>query len=115
MTPYEINVAALNQKIADAVRELHHANNALIEYTSRAEFHVYESLDAAQAELEEKLRDEAANDCEGSGNCGNEEYTHEFTVDGKRYEAKLAVEYDRHDKRYYYICDSTYSAKEILA
>ena len=64
---------------------------------------VYASIEDA-TELEDTLSDEAHQDCEGSYNCGNSEYSREFIVGGKLYIAKLEnIQYNRHDKTYYYI------------
>jgi hypothetical protein len=67
------------------------------------ENNVFASLEEASAELEERLRDEAAQDCEGSHNCGADVYVQEFIVDGVHYVGYLHVEYGRHDKTYYFI------------
>lgn len=74
--------------------------------------HVYESIEKAEGFLYNQFDNEAANDCEGSGNCGCEEYTQDFIVDGKEYTATGKFEYDRHDKTYYYVDSSEYSYKE---
>jgi hypothetical protein len=105
--------AELTLAITAAVSELHRAKNALDEFTSRAEFHVYASLDDARDELEDKMREEASEACEGSHCMGNDVYTQEFMVADQRYEAKLTVEYNRHDKRYYYVDETRYTVKEI--
>lgn len=109
MTTLEI----LKQNIADAQSALRDAEAALIEFEERPENNVYASLDDA-GELEYILGGLAFQDCEGAHNCGSPEYTREFMVNGKVYIAKLEVEYNRHDKMYYYVDGTEFSiaAKE---
>jgi hypothetical protein len=64
---------------------------------------VFESLEDAQVTLEESMRDIASADCEGSHNCGAPEYRQGFFVGGIEYVAIANVEYNRHDKTYYYV------------
>jgi len=45
----------------------------------------------------------ASNDCEGSHNCGSEEYTVKFKVNDKLYKVNVGFSYNRHDKTYYYV------------
>lgn len=74
------------------------------------ENNVFASLDEAEDALSERLRDEAFSDCEGAGNVGADAYQQEFIVDGVHYIGTLSVEYNRHDKTYYYIEESRWSA-----
>jgi hypothetical protein len=64
---------------------------------------VFESVAKAEYELEDVLRDRAAADCEGSYNCGADEYRQGFFIDGVEHVAIASVEYNRHDKTYYYV------------
>ena len=52
----------------------------------------------------------ASEDCEGSFNCGSPEYHRHFMLEGSNvvYVAVLDVEYNRHDKQYYYVEDSEF-------
>lgn len=84
-------------------RQFGEAEAALATFIASPENNVFETLEEAEEALEERLRKEAHQDCEGAGNCGAEEYEQEFIVDGIHYQGKLSVEYDRHDKTYYYI------------
>ena len=45
----------------------------------------------------------ASNDCEGSYNCGAEEYTVKFKVNDKLFKVNVGFSYNRHDKTYYYV------------
>lgn len=101
----------LKQNIEDAKSALRDAEAALIEFEERPENNVYASLEEAGA-LEEILEELAFQDCEGAHNCGRPEYTREFMVEGKVYIAKLEVEYNRHDKMYYYIDGTEFSIIE---
>jgi uncharacterized protein YchJ len=109
MTPYE---TALNHTITTARAALQRAEQALAAFKASPENNVFRSLEHAQDELTEKLLDLAAEACEGSHVHGLYEYTQEFIVDDKRYIATVKVEYNRHDKRYYFVDGHSYSAAE---
>jgi hypothetical protein len=74
---------------------------------------VFESLAKAEYELEDVLRDRASADCEGSYNCGADEYRQGFFVDGVEYVAIASVEYNRHDKTYYYVEEFDFSIEAV--
>ena len=73
------------------------------------ENNVFEYIEDAEVNLHSALYTEAEQDCEGSYTCGNYQYEREFMVDGVVYTATLDVEYNRHDKTYYFIEDSEFS------
>lgn len=104
----------LIQAINDAEVAFNIAKSALIDFDSRAENNVFPDLETAEDEMTRKLRRMAADDCEGAHNFGADEYTAEFTVDGVVYVGTLTVEYNRHDKTYYYVdgYEFTYKVKE---
>jgi hypothetical protein len=85
------------------------AKTALAEFEAKAENNVFESLDKAVYKIEGMLESRANQDCEGSHNCGQDEYTQEFMVAGVKYIGTLKVEYNRHDKTYYYVESSDFS------
>lgn len=95
------------EQLIDAVKTAKAAHDAAVKALSDFENdptqHVYASLDEAEGYLEETLRDRAHADCEGSYNCGDDEYRQGFYVDGVEYVAIASVEYNRHDKTYYYV------------
>lgn len=64
---------------------------------------VFDSLEDAEKTLYGTLETRAAEDCEGSYNCGDDEYRQGFFVNGVEHVAIASVEYNRHDKTYYYI------------
>lgn len=102
----------LNVKAAaDALVE---AQLALEEFEDHADNHVYESLEQAEACVSNHLEVKAHDACEGSHRFGQNEYTQEFIVDDMHYIGTLTVEYNRHDKKYYYVdvTEFTYAPKE---
>jgi len=85
------------------------AENALEDFNSLAENNVFDDLENANYKIEGILEDKASNACEGSHCRGLSKYTQEFIVDGITYIGTLYVEYNRHDKTYYYVDSSEYS------
>jgi hypothetical protein len=77
------------------------------------ENNVYDTLEDAKKAIKGRLYCYAEQDCEGSHCCGDEEYTQEFTVAGEKYIATLKVDYNRHDKTYYYIDDASFSMEKV--
>jgi hypothetical protein len=100
----EVELNAAKQRVSEIEQAIEAINTA-------PENNVFESMDKAQSELEQRLRDQAFEDCEGAGNRGQDEYSQEFIVDGVHYIGTLAVEYNRHDKTYYFIDSSEWSVK----
>ncbi|WP_176058102.1 hypothetical protein [Paraburkholderia sp. BCC1876] len=88
-------------KIAKAAHDA--AVNALDDFERDPRNHVYDTLEDAEATLHEALRDIASADCEGSHNCGASEYRQGFFVGRAEYVAIASVEYNRHDKTFYYV------------
>ena len=89
------------------------AKKALADFDSLPENNVFESMELAEARIQNVLLREAKNDCEGANNCGVDEYRRKFMVDGIVYEGILRCEYDRHDKTYYYIDRHEFEVVEI--
>jgi hypothetical protein len=73
------------------------------------ENNVFESMDDAKAKLRGDLYTKAEQDCESLHNGGKAKYEREFMVDDVVYIATLDVEYNRHDKTYYFIEESEFS------
>lgn len=88
------------------------AESELTEFDEAPENNRYATLDDAY-ELEEVLRDRAYEDCQGAYNVGDSEYRQEFFVGDKRYIAIAEVEYNRHDKTYYYIDGFEFRIEEV--
>lgn len=74
----------------------------------------FKTHEEAEDEITEALRDIASNDCEGSYNCGNNFYDQNYTLldSPTVYTGTIEVEYNRHDKTYYYVDSVRYSFKE---
>lgn len=99
----------LSTAIAAARAKLTDAQDALKAFEALAENNVFDTLDQAEYRVESMLERRAFLDCEGAGNCGLPEYTQAFMVAGVKYVGTLKVEYNRHDKTYYYIDGTEFS------
>lgn len=89
------------------------ADTELNEFVDAPENNVFATLGEAERELKKRLREKAHDACEGSYCCGDDEYKQEFIVDGVHYMATLTVEYNRHDKTYYYVDSADFSYKQL--
>jgi hypothetical protein len=99
----------LRAAIGAAEQQLAIAEAALSTWESFPENNQYHSLNEAAPCIEDILRDRAYEDCEGSYNCGLEEYVQDFMVGLTVYRGTLKCEYNRHDKTYYYLEHTTFS------
>jgi hypothetical protein len=99
----------LQANITAAEKNLNAAKEGLAAFDALPSNNVFETLAKAEGVLEDKLRGLASADCEGSYNRGADEYTQEFIVDGVHYIGTLKVEYNRHDKTYYYVEEASFS------
>jgi len=107
--------ADLVQAVNEARATLEAAENALYSFETLAENNVFSSLEEAEGKLEDELHERAFEDCQGAYNRGDDQYTQEFMVDGVKYLAVYDVEYNRHDKTYYYIDGHKFSIKKVDA
>lgn len=105
--------AELEEAVKSARAALQAAESALYRFDTAIENNVFESVEKARSVLEDRLYQEASDDCEGSYNFGSNEYRQEFLVDGKGYVAILEVEYNRHDKTYYYVDGTEFRVEEL--
>jgi hypothetical protein len=103
----------LEAAVAAAAKVLADTQAALFAWGALAENNTFATLEEALSAVEDKLQSEAFNDCEGAGNCGAPEYTQEFMVGDVKYLGKLACEYNRHDKMYYYVEESEFTHKQL--
>jgi len=103
----------LIEDIKLAKESLLKAEAALEEFNMLPENNVFMDLEDACNSIEETLRNKAFSDCEGAGNCGLSEYSRLFMVNGVTYLGTLKVEYNRHDKTYYYIDEVVFNHKQI--
>jgi len=87
----------------------------LLSMKSNICFFQFKNHEEAQGLIEETLQSKASNDCEGSNCWGSSEYTQEYQlIDSDAvYEGKIKVDYNRHDKTYYYVDDVEYSFSEV--
>jgi hypothetical protein len=106
---------ALVANVTDAAALLVKANADLYAFDARPNNNVFATLAEAERRIENDLSNEASEDCEGAGNCGNETYTRHFIVDGIEYVGTLSVEYNRHDKTYYYVDGTSFSYAKFEA
>lgn len=65
----------------------------------------YDNLETAKRCVSWICRDEASSDCEGSHCCGFDSYSKivKIKTENKFYNITVNVEYDRHDKTYYFV------------
>ena len=96
-----------------ATAALADAHAALNAFDTAIENNLFKSLDEASLILEDRLKNQAHADCEGSYNCGLYEYTQPFMVGDQKYIAALTCVYNRHDKTYYYVDGSYFSVKPL--
>lgn len=111
MTTREELVAALDA--ANAAQAA--AAAAVSAFDDAPENNRFDDLDTATSEIEGKLLGIASLDCEGSYNCGKPEYRQQFYVGESKYEGVLTVEYNRHDKTYYFIEESEFTVSHLAA
>ena len=90
------------------------AKAAMTEYELSPEANTFVTIEDAVGTIEDKLLAEANADCEGSYNCGADVYTRTFYVNGVAYVGTLSVEYNRHDKEFYYCENYEFTHKEII-
>lgn len=81
------------------------AEAQLVQFDDDISNNVYESLEEAEEKIAKRYRKIASEACEGSHCLGNDTYEQLFIVDGKMYKITMRVEYNRHDKTYYYVDD----------
>lgn len=101
----------LEAAVSTAQTALNLAQQALEAFNDAPENNQFDDLSDALGAIEEKLLETASGDCEGSYNFGLPKYTQEFIVNGTRYVGTLTVEYNRHDKTYYYVDEHEFTYK----
>lgn len=63
----------------------------------------YRSLEDAEDYIYDQIREIANDSCEGSHNMGDDSYVVKYKVNDTYYKIKFSVDYNRHDKTYYYV------------
>lgn len=109
-----IPIQILKDAVEAASKELTQREFELKQAQALPENNVYPSLEDAEYKIEDILLDMAFEDCEGAGECGLEQYRQLFMVGDKTYVGILNVEYNRHDKTYYYIDGSEFRIEEVV-
>lgn len=104
---------ALIAAVKRAEEVLADAKDAVISFECAPENNVFATTKEADGEIEERLTRYANAACKGSYRYGETIYRQDFVVDGVKYLARLEVEYDRHDKTYYYIYGTDFSYAEV--
>lgn len=111
----QLNEIEARLKVAQtAVKGL---ENELHLWKTAPENNVFADMDEAWGELEESCLEEARNDCEGAYNFGSDRYVRYCLIEGESYVMVVDVEYNRHDKTYYYVDGHTsnlYTEKQYL-
>jgi len=106
-------IITTQNKINELTQELQKLEQELIHLQALPENNKFSDMKVAERAIEAKLEVEAEMDCEGKYNCGNPQYTQEFYVNDVLYIGILDVEYNRHDKTYYYVEESTFTVKKL--
>lgn len=106
-------IIAQQNTINELRNKLREAEIELWKLQSSPENNRFSCMKVAERAIEAKLEVEAEEDCEGKYNCGNPQYTQEFYVNDQLYIGILDVEYNRHDKTYYYVEESTFTVKKL--
>lgn len=95
--------AALQSAVKTAKAAHDAAVKALDDFARDPVNNVFETLEAADRELENELRNRAEEDCVGDHNCAADRYEQRFFVGGVEYVAIADVECNRFDKRLYWV------------
>ena len=93
----------LKATVINLQKELQEAEFNLDQALCSYQYNSFNSLDEAETQLYDELYSRASKDCEGSHNCGFDQYSQPFSVGDKQYIAVAGVKYNRHDKTYYYV------------
>ena len=112
---YNSEIHWQNNKIKQFTDDLQKAQATLELIHSNICFFQFDNHEEAEDTIKEALHNKAHNDCEGSYNRGNDEYTQEYQlIDSDAvYLGKIEVEYNRHDKTYYFVDEVEYSFSEV--
>ena len=107
------DLVVAQKKLGVATNELKLISDQIEQWEQRLENNCFDSLEDAQFELTEQILEVASEACECSYCCGESEYTREFMVNGVHYCGTLKIEYNRHDKRYYFVDTYKWSAFKV--
>lgn len=107
------SIKALKVDIGRYKGKIKEAEDAIAYAISIPENHQFDSLSEAEGCFEDYFLDVAREACEGSYRLGLDQYSQEFFVKDQRYRFIIDVEYNRHDKTYYYIDGYKIRTEEI--
>jgi len=112
---YNSEIHWQKNKIKQFTEDLQKAQDKLEIVQSNICFFQFNTHKDAEDEIEEILRIQASKDCVGAYNCGQSEYTQEYQLlnSDAVYFGKIKVEYNRHDKTYYFVDEVEYSFSEV--
>lgn len=96
-------IELLKERVKIAEKQLKEAEDNLTVAQALPENNIFESLEIAEGKIEDMLSDRAHDACEGSYCCGDNYYEQLFYVGDVLYKGIACVEYNRHDKTYYYV------------
>lgn len=104
---FKQSAAEFRLKIAELEKEIEKLESDVCNFQ-------FESHDDAEDTISSMLYTKAEDACEGSHNCGKDEYTQPYQLigDSKVYIGKITVDYNRHDKTYYYVDSVVYTFNE---
>lgn len=101
------------QLLTKATEALNEATAKLDELLMSVEGNTFDTLEEAEGAIEDMLRGKASDACEGSYCYGLDQYTLKFKAAGELYLATLDVEYNRHDKQYYYVDGCQFKVEKL--
>ena len=93
----------LKAKVRDTEKELKRLQKSLESFEDQPEYNRFDSLEEAEGFLEVKYLERAREACEGSYNMGKDHYIQIFYVRDQTYRFRIYIDYNRHDKTYYYV------------
>lgn len=101
---FKQSVSELRLKIAELEKEIKTLESDICNF----QFETHVDAEYVICDLLYQIADDA---CEGSHNCGASEYIQPYQLigDSNVYYGKITVEYNRHDKTYYYVDGCRYS------
>ena len=107
--------AQIAAEIATHQKAIATLEQSLVDFDSLIENNQYDSHRAAEKFIEGRFSNIASNQCEGSYNCGDDQFQQRYQLTGNPnvFEATVKFEYNRHDKTYYYIDGTDYSYVEL--
>jgi hypothetical protein len=95
--------------IKSAEQALKAAKTDLEAFDDAPEQNRFGSLEKAEEILTERLDERARDACEGAGKRGASAYKCRFTVGDVAYIGTVKIDYNRHDKTYYFVDEVSFS------